>query len=163
MLKKTLIALCAALISGLTIYTLWFNHAAAPAVKITSLSGQQLSLNELKGNVVLVNFWATSCSACIEEMPKLKELHHAFSGRNVTILAIAMSYDTPHYVQTFIRHSPLPFFVAIDTHGTIAHAFDRVQLTPTTFLIGPDNTIIKRYVGSIDEDEIRQLIETYLK
>ena len=123
---------------------------AAPTVQYTLLDGQRLSSAQFKGRVVLVNFWATSCSTCVAEMPQIMATHEKFKARGFQTLAVAMSYDPPAYVASFAETRKLPFGVAIDNTGDIARSFGQVQLTPTTFLINKRGEIVKRYVGAPD-------------
>ena len=112
-MKKALIGLVAIVVIGLLAYTLLFDRNAAPQVSYTSLTGQQASTDSLKGKVVLVNFWATSCSGCVEEMPEIKKLHQQYGGRGLAVMAVAMSYDEPNYVIAYSRTHALPFFVCL--------------------------------------------------
>lgn len=162
-MKKTWLALVAVAVIGLVGYTVLFNHTAAPQVAYTSLTGQNADTSSLKGKVVLVNFWATSCSGCVEEMPEIKKMYQHYSGQGLQTVAVAMSYDPPNYVKSFVEKNQLPFFVALDPQGTIAKAFGDIQLAPTTFLIDKKGNIIKRYVGVMNFQEVRQLIEQNLK
>jgi peroxiredoxin len=161
-MKKVLIALLAIAVIGLVAYTLLFDRNAAPQVSYTSLSGQQADTTSLKGKVVLVNFWATSCSGCVEEMPEIKKLHQQYGARGLQIMAVAMSYDPPNYVQAFVQQNQLPFFVALDGQGSIAKAFGDIQLAPTTFLIDKQGNILKRYVGVMDFKEVHQILNQQL-
>ncbi|MFC3626499.1 TlpA family protein disulfide reductase [Vogesella amnigena] len=135
----------------------------APAVQYTSLSGQQASTDSLKGKVVLVNFWATSCSGCMAEMPKLVATQQKYGAQGYQTVAVAMSYDPPNYVQSYVSDKKLPFFVTLDSQGSIAKAFGDIQLTPTSILIDKQGNIIKRFVGEPNFDELHQLIEQNLK
>ena len=135
---------------------------AAPAVSYTSLSGQQASTDSLKGKVVLVNFWATSCSGCMAEMPKMVATHQKYAKQGYEMVAVAMSYDPPNYVQAYVNDKQLPFFVTLDKDGSIAKAYGEIQLTPTSILIDKQGNIVKRYVGEPDFNELHQLIEQLL-
>jgi peroxiredoxin len=159
-MKKILIALSALVIAGLASYTLWFSDTAAPNVSYTTLAGQKQDLAALKGQVVLVNFWATSCSGCIEEMPQMKRMYQQFKSKGFTVLAVAMDYDAPNYIKAYVDKNQLPFMVTYDAKGEVAKAFGEIQLTPTTFLIDRQGKIIKRYVGVMDFKEVLQLIES---
>ncbi|RQO66943.1 thioredoxin [Aquitalea sp. FJL05] len=161
-MKKVLIALLAVAVIGLVAYTLLFDRNAAPQVSYTSLNGQQADTASLKGKVVLVNFWATSCSGCVEEMPEIKKLHQQYGSKGLQIMAVAMSYDPPNYVQAFVQQNQLPFFVALDGQGSIAKAFGDIQLAPTTFLIDKQGNILKRYVGVMDFKEVHQILNQQL-
>ncbi|MBX9297032.1 TlpA family protein disulfide reductase [Chromobacterium vaccinii] len=161
-MKKGLIIALALLVAAGAAYKLMFSGNPAPEVKLTSLTGAATSTSALKGKVVLVNFWATSCPGCVEEMPEIKKLHQDYGGKGLNVLAVAMSYDPPNYVQNFVAKNQLPFFVALDPQGTTAKAFGDIQLAPTTFLIDKQGNIIKRYVGVMNFPEVRKLIEQHL-
>lgn len=162
-MKKGLIGLIALVAVGLIAYTVLFNRASAPEVAYTSLKGESASNASLKGKVVLVNFWATSCVGCVEEMDQIKQTYLHYKPQGYETVAVAMNYDPPNYVKTFVEQRGLPFFVALDTNGAIAKAYGDIQLVPTSFLIGKDGKIIKRFVGNLDFKEVSQLIEQALK
>jgi peroxiredoxin len=126
------------------------------------LDGRQGNSNALRGKVLLVNFWATSCVTCVKEMPQIVATHEKFSSRGFETLAIAMSYDPPAYVARFAETRKLPFGVVIDNTGAIANGFGDVKLTPTTFLIDKRGFIVKRYVGEPDFVALHQLVEMLL-
>jgi peroxiredoxin len=134
----------------------------APVVTYTLLDGSKASTADLRGKVVLVNFWATSCTTCVQEMPQIVATHDKFKSRGFETLAVAMSYDPPAYVANFAETRKLPFPVAIDNTGTIARRFDDVRLTPTTFLLNKRGEIVKRYVGAPDFAALHALVEQLL-
>jgi len=134
----------------------------APSVNYVLLDGSQATSQQWAGKVMLVNFWATSCTTCVHEMPQVIATFDKYKGRGFGTLAVAMSYDPPAYVVNFAESRKLPFEVAIDNTGTVAKAFGQVQLTPTSFLINKRGEIVKRYVGEPDFDELHKLIETLL-
>ena len=135
---------------------------AAPDAAFTRLDGSTGRMAELRGKVVLVNFWATSCAACVAEMPGLIDTHQRFKARGYETLAVAMSYDPPAYVSNFAQRRELPFWVAIDNTGAIAKAFGDIRITPTTFLIDKRGNIVKRYVGAPDFKALNALVEQLL-
>jgi peroxiredoxin len=135
---------------------------AAPAATFKTLSGEQITTESLRGKVVLVNFWATSCSSCIAEMPQMVETYNKYREKGLEFVAVAMSYDPPKYVQNYSETRQLPFKVALDSDGMNAKAFGNVQLTPTTFVIDKDGNILKRYVGIPESASFQQLIEKAL-
>ena len=134
----------------------------APDATFTRLDGSSARISHLQGKVVLVNFWATTCSVCVKEMPQLVATHQKFSARGFETLAVAMSYDPPSSVVNFTESRRLPFTVVIDNTGSVARSFDDVKLTPTTVLINKHGEIVKRYVGEPDFAALHQLIETLL-
>ena len=136
--------------------------ASAPNATYTLLDGSRSNIESLRGKVVLVNFWATSCTTCVHEMPQIVATHQKFKARGYETLAVAMSYDPPAYVIDFAETRKLPFGVVIDNTGEIAKSFDQVQLTPTSVLINKRGEIVKRYVGEPDFAALHQLVEKLL-
>ena len=134
----------------------------APDVTFTSLEGEKLSMQSLRGKVVMVNFWATSCTTCIKEMPDMVQTYNKYREKGFEFVAVAMSYDPPNYVLNYAKTRNLPFKVALDTEGNIAKSFDDVKLTPTTYVIDKNGKIIKRYVGEPDFAALHQLLEKAL-
>ena len=159
--KPLLIAVAVLAIAGALVYAL-MEKPAAPAAIFTTLEGKSLSLNELRGKVVLVNFWATSCPGCVKEMPGLIETYNQYKGRGFEIVAVAMSYDPPNYVANFAQTRQLPFPVALDTGGGHARAFGNVQLTPTSFIIGKDGRILEQKLGELDFVKLKALLDREL-
>ena len=135
---------------------------SAPAVGYTLLDGSAASTAQLRGKVVLVNFWATSCTTCVAEMPDIVATYDKFKARGYETIAVAMQYDPPSYVVNFAETRKLPFKVAIDNTGAVAKAWGDVKLTPTTYVVNKQGEIVKRYVGAPDFSELHQLIEKLL-
>lgn len=159
----TLAAVVAALAVGGTLA--WRSlqaDAPAPNASYTLLDGSQGSIAQLRGKVTLVNFWATSCTTCVHEMPQIVATHEKYKGRGFETLAVAMSYDPPAYVANFAESRKLPFKVAIDNTGTIARQFGEVRLTPTTYVLNKRGEIVKRYVGEPDFNSLHALLEKLL-
>ncbi|MDQ6680008.1 MAG: TlpA family protein disulfide reductase [Pseudomonadota bacterium] len=133
-----------------------------PNVGYTLLDGKKSTTEQLRGKVVLINFWATSCTTCVHEMPQIVSTHRKFQSRGYETLAVAMSYDPPAYVMNFAETRKLPFGVAIDNTGAIAKSFGNVALTPTSFLVNKHGEIVKRYVGEPDFVALHKLVEKLL-
>ena len=134
----------------------------APESSFVLLDGSQTRTEQLKGKVALVNFWATSCTSCVAEMPELVATYNKYKDKGYETLAVAMSYDPPAYVVNFAESRQLPFKVAIDNTGANAKAWGDVKLTPTTYLVNKRGEIVKRYVGTPDFAELHRLIEKLL-
>lgn len=135
---------------------------AAPQASFSTLGGEKLALDSLRGKVVLVNFWATSCPGCVKEMPDLVKTWQKYHSRGLETIAVAMSYDPPEYVRQFAEKNGLPFIVALDTDGAVARAFGNVRVTPTTFVIDKQGQIVQQYVGEPDFSRLHSLIESVL-
>ena len=133
-----------------------------PNVGYTLLDGTQSTTAQLRGKVVLINFWATSCTTCVHEMPQVVSTYEKFKDRGYETLAVAMSYDPPAYVMNYAETRKLPFGVAIDNTGAIAKSFGNVQLTPTSVLVNKRGEIVKRYVGEPDFVALHKLVDQLL-
>lgn len=136
--------------------------AMAPNVGYTQLNGAKHQFADLRGQVVLVNFWATTCSVCVKEMPDIVATHDKFAARGFQTLAVAMSYDAPANVVNFAETRKLPFTVAIDLDGAIAQGFGAIAVTPTTLLIDKQGRIVQRIVGEPDFAALHAHIERLL-
>ena len=159
--KPLLVALVVVALVGALAYAL-MDKPGAPAATFTTLEGKTLALEDLRGKVVLVNFWATSCPGCIKEMPGMVETYNQYKGRGFEIVAVAMSYDPPNYVANFVQTRQLPFPVALDVDGGHARAFGNVQLTPTSFIIGKDGQILEQKLGELDFVKLKALLDREL-
>jgi peroxiredoxin len=125
-------------------------RALAPHFSYTPLSGQPGDTFSFRGQVVLVNFWATSCAICVKEMPALVALHHSLAARGLRTLAVSMRSDPPALVAAFAEQKRLPFEVAIDHTGAIAQAFGGMRATPSFFVIDKQSRIADQWVGAPD-------------
>jgi peroxiredoxin len=137
-------------------------RASVPDVSFTQLDGSQHRFTDFKGKVALINFWATSCTTCVKEMPEIVATHQRYKGQGLETVAVAMQYDPPAYVMQFAQSRALPFRVAMDHTGEIANAFGPVQLTPTTFVVDKKGQVVKRYIGEPDFKALHALIEQLL-
>ena len=143
-------------------YATFNSSQKAPDVTFISLAGDKISTQGLRGKVVMVNFWATSCASCVREMPAMVDTYNKFKGQGLEFVAVAMQYDPPNYVVNFTETRQLPFIVALDSGGDLAKSFGDVTLTPTTFVIGKDGTILKRYVGEPEFSQLHALLQKAL-
>jgi peroxiredoxin len=159
--KPALIAVAILALVGALAYAL-MDKPGAPAVTFTTLEGKPIALDELRGRVVLVNFWATSCPGCIKEMPGMVETYNRYKDRGFEIIAVAMRYDPPNYVANFVQTRQLPFPVALDVDGAHARAFGNVQVTPTSFIIGKDGRILEQKLGELDFVKLKALLDREL-
>ena len=137
-------------------------RAAAPESTFVLLDGSSQTTADLRGKVTLVNFWATSCTTCVAEMPEIVATYDKYKGRGFETLAVAMSYDPPSYVVNFAESRKLPFKVAIDNTGAVARAWGDIKITPTTYIVNKRGEIVKTYVGAPDFAELHRLIEKLL-
>lgn len=119
-----------------------------PSLKLTTLAGQPYDLAAQRGHWVIVNFWATWCVPCIAEMPDIS----AFVSSHPAIRAIGLAYDDsdPADIKAFLAKHPVSYPVAQVTLDKPPKDFDEPRGLPTTYLIAPDGTVAKRFVGPVD-------------
>ena len=163
--SKTVMGVIAAVVIAVAGYLAWsaFDQAPpVPPVQVKLLDGQTLDTASLKGKVVLVNFWATTCGVCIEEMPALKAMQDKFQARGYRTIAVAMDYDPPARVGAFVGLNPLPFTFVLDRDGSIARGFEGVRLTPTSYVLDRRGQIVQKILGEPDFDKLHGLLEQLL-
>lgn len=158
----------AALLLALIILTVtWFARPTGgldtrPAHELVLLDASKLNLAQWSGKTVLVNFWATSCRVCLEEMPELIRLYREYRPRGLRVLGVAMPYDRPDFVTEMKTERPIPYPVALDPRGEAIRAFGNVRATPTTFVFAPDGQTVYHRVGRIDFGELEDVIRYHL-
>jgi peroxiredoxin len=113
-----------------------------------TVDGRTVSPASLQGKVVILNFWATWCKECLEEMPAFEQLHRKFAGQGLTVLAINAREGTSA-IQKYGKELSLTFPLILDSKGEINSVYGVVGL-PTTFLIGRDGLAVARGVGPRD-------------
>lgn len=162
--KSLLIAvvLAALAVGGYLGWSALEQQPVAPNANFNLLDGKTVDLSAYRGKVVLVNFWATSCTTCVGEMPEMVKTYDQLNPKGFDLVAVAMSYDNPTFVRNFVQQRQLPFTVAFDASGQTAKAFKDVRLTPTSFLIDKSGHIVKQYVGTPDFADLHQLINNLL-
>lgn len=160
---RQLILLVIVFAAGVGLYATVFDRPAAPPAHFVSLAGDRVAMNELRGKVVLIEFWATDCATCVKEMPQLVATYNKYHAHGFETIAVAMKYDPPNYVLAYNDRHRLPFKVALDPMGELARAFGDVRLTPTTFLVDKRGVVVARMLGARDFARLHALIEEKLK
>lgn len=134
----------------------------APEITFTTIEGKRITMSSLKGQIILVNFWATDCPGCIAEMPKLIETYKQYHAKGLEIIAVAMPTDPISQVQTYTQKNKLPFPVVHDDNANITSRFDDVRLTPTTFMINQQGHLMGKIIGEIDFTALHKTLENQL-
>ena len=138
------------------------NKTQAPNVTFTTITGQKISMLDLKGKVVLINFWATDCPGCIKEMPDLIKTYNNYKTKGFEVISVAMPYDPPAQVLNYTKQKALPFPVMHDGFGEITKAFGDVNLTPTAFIFNKKGERIQHTIGELDFVKLQQLLNKEL-
>jgi peroxiredoxin len=135
----------------------------APDFALQTMSGKEVKLSDLRGQVVVVNLWASWCAPCRLEMPALNRVHEEYKDAGLVILAVnSTTQDSPAAVEAFIAQFDLKFTVLMDEQGTVARLYELSAL-PTTFFIGRDGVVRRAVVGGpLAESTLRAEIESLL-
>jgi len=119
-----------------------------PALALYDLDGRPHRLSDYRGSVVLINFWATWCGPCRDEMPSIQQLRQKLAGRPFTVLAVNL--DEPEArIRRFLATINVDFTILLDPERKVARAWD-VRILPASFVIGPDGKIRYSLVGEIN-------------
>jgi len=131
-----------------------------PDFTIATVDGQELSLSDLRGKLVLLNFWGTWCGPCRREMPEFQKAYEEFREEGLLILAIAYN-DTEAAIRDFRDEFGLTFPLALDDSGEINDSY-AVQTRPSTYIIGRDGLIWTKHFGIMTEPQLRELFDDML-
>jgi thiol-disulfide isomerase/thioredoxin len=135
-------------------------HSLAPEFSLPDLGGQKLNLSSYRGKIVLLDFWATWCDPCREEIPHFVELQNKYGGQGLQIIGVSMD-DGPEPVRDFYKRFQMNYPVVMGNANT-GELYGGVLGLPIAFLIGRDGRIIAKNVGAIDtsvfEKEIKNIL-----
>jgi thiol-disulfide isomerase/thioredoxin len=130
---------------------------------LEDLSGRTITLASLRGKVIFLNFWATWCAPCLEEMPSIERLRQSLAGKPFEVLAVNIG-EPPGRIERFLERMPLGFPMLLDRDTGAAKAW-KARVVPATFLVGPDGRI--RYVryGELDwsSEPVRKTVAELLQ
>jgi peroxiredoxin len=115
---------------------------------VTGLDGAKVSLSSLKGKIVVLNFWATWCPPCREEMPSIQTLWKATKDKAFTVMAVSVG-EAPSTVKDFVKAKAYDYPFFLDQPGKVASLYG-VQGIPTTYIVGKDGLAIARVVGGLE-------------
>jgi thiol-disulfide isomerase/thioredoxin len=120
----------------------------APGFSLSDLSGKKVVLKQWRGKLVFLNFFATWCGPCREEMPGMERLHRAHQGNGLVVLAVNVQ-ESAKTIRPFMQALKLSFPAVMDTEGAVSREYG-VRALPVSFLIGRDGNIVWRAIGGRD-------------
>ena len=135
----------------------------APDFTLKSLSGNNMKLSEMAGEVVLINFWASWCGPCREEMPLLNALHNKYQPLGFTVLGINVEEQVDS-ARGFLRDFPVDFPVLLDHNNQVSQLYEVVAM-PTTIVVDRDGQLryLHRGYKSGDEEKYRQMVKKLVR
>ncbi|UCE89832.1 MAG: TlpA family protein disulfide reductase [Pseudomonadota bacterium] len=134
----------------------------APDVTFRLTDGRAITLTDLRGRPVLVTFWASTCRECIREMPQMVRLYEELAPKGLEVIGVVIYYDRPDAALAVAKRQRLPYPVAIDIQAEVSRAFGNVQMTPTTFLVNPQGSIVRQRTGTLNFAALRREITAML-
>ena len=133
----------------------------APDFQLTDLQGRPLQLSSYKGKVVLLNFWATWCPPCLEEIPHFKALHSTYKDKGLEIIGISLDETGEGPVKAFAKAHGISYPVAMGS-VRLTQDYGGIRAIPTTFLVDKKGRIAKKYLGSRQKQVFEQEILSLL-
>jgi thiol-disulfide isomerase/thioredoxin len=153
------------LIAGIAVGMLRLSPSKVPAadwvfeLSFPNPQGEAISLQDVRGRLTVVNFWATWCPPCVEEMPELSRIHEEMSPKDVKVLGLAI--DSPSNVREFLktRIFSYPLLVTGGSGSELAKRLgNSIEALPYTVLIDANGRVLKQKLGRIKEEELRNWI-----
>ncbi|MCP4433861.1 MAG: TlpA family protein disulfide reductase [Gammaproteobacteria bacterium] len=135
----------------------------APNFTLKSLSGKNLKLSELAGNVVLINFWASWCGPCLKEMPLLNEIHNKYEPLGFTVLGVNVEQNSDS-AKDFLAGNGVDFPILLDNQNRVSKLYDVVAM-PTTVLVDRDGNMRFLHKGYKpgDEAQYRKMVKKLVR
>ncbi len=137
----------------------------APAFTLKDLDGKEVKLSDYKGKIVILNFWATWCGYCIQEMPELNALHKQLEKDGDAVILAIDSKEDVKTVSNYISSANIELKVLTDVDGEVTNLYTPygIQGYPTTFIVNPDGSFYTYIPGATDEKTLSAIIEKIRK
>ena len=135
--------------------------APAHNFSLRSVGGEKIELSHYSGDVVLLNFWATWCGPCREEMPMLVNLQNDLDSRGFQVIGVSVDEEGEAVVESFLEDFPLNYPVVID-EGELAAEYGAQYAVPTTVLIDRAGRVRHRVLGLVEEAELAGIVNELL-
>jgi DsbE subfamily thiol:disulfide oxidoreductase len=137
-------------------------NAPAPTWKLQSLDGKSVRFDDFKGKVVILDFWATWCGPCREEIPGLIDLQKKYEKQGLAVVGISLDDGDAEVVKAFVRKLGMNYPVLLGD-DKVQQAFGGIDAIPATFVIDRHGHIVKKYVGLVEKKQLEAVIKPLLK
>ena len=134
-------------------------NATASEFTLKDTEGRVHHLTDYRGKWVLVNFWATWCAPCLEELPELAALHNAHKDSDLIVIGIAMEYPSTKVVLGFLKTHPLPYPIVLGDYK-IAKQIGAVQALPTSYLFDQAGKLVSSQSGTVTRASVEEFISS---
>ncbi|NJD01245.1 MAG: TlpA family protein disulfide reductase [Ruminiclostridium sp.] len=171
-----LIAICLLLVAAYTVYTKnkplnisqsqnSSRKTMAPEFTLKDLDGNKVKLSDYRGKIVILNFWATWCGYCIQEMPDLNELNNLLKKGNDAVILAIDSKESVKTVRDYITSANIGLKVLMDMDGKVTDLYTPYGIKgfPTTFILNPDGSFYTYISGATNKETLMAIIEKIRK
>ncbi len=121
----------------------------APDFTLTDMAGNPVSLSQFKGKVVILNFWATWCPPCRDEMPSMEKLYNEYGDKGLVMLAINVEEKGRKTVAKFLKKTPYSFPILLDDKKSVSTKLYEVFRYPESFIIDRNGVVVEKIIGGI--------------
>lgn len=128
---------------------------------LPNLDGKLLGLKDFKGKVFIINFWATWCPACEEEIPKLNELSERYKNKGLVVIGIALDKDSLNLVESFVQRKGIRYSV-LKGNEQVLRGLEGFSGMPTSLIVDQKGNIKKKYDGSFDKEDLEKNLKELL-
>ncbi|MBI4566407.1 MAG: TlpA family protein disulfide reductase [Planctomycetes bacterium] len=133
----------------------------APDVRLATLDGGEISLADLRDNVVLLDFWATWCPPCREMIPILQTLHYEYQSRGLAVVGVALDQEGPAVVRPFVRKFGVQYQIAMP-NPSLLEAFGPIHAIPVLVVLDRNGRIRQRLIGVHSREDLEALVVALL-
>lgn len=144
-------------LSAIFLLLISVNLDAGQGFLLGDMSGKQHRLSDYKGKWILVNYWATWCPPCLEEVPDLVALYDARKDKDIMVIGVAMDYENPKQVSDFVDDMLVSYPVVLGDEKVVSQ-IGRADVMPTTYIYDPQGKLVKIKRGLITRDYIEKLV-----
>ncbi len=135
----------------------------APDFTLKTLAGDEITLSDLRGQSVLINFWASWCGPCRREMPEMLRVYEKYKEEGFTILAVNLTHqDALPEVEAFVEEFQMPFPVPLDETGEVTTDLYRLRGIPTSVFVDRAGVVQRVYIGAMSGDQLDQFVAEIL-
>ncbi len=121
----------------------------APDFTLTDMHGQKVSLSQFRGKVVVLNFWATWCPPCREEMPSMERLYRKYQDKGLVMLAVNVEENGKQAVENFLQKNPHSFPILLDSENVAQNGYGVFRF-PESFIIDRNGVVVEKIIGARD-------------